>query len=42
MYNEKEKTTLAHKMGQFVGVVISLCICALIIGVTVAIITRMF
>lgn len=42
MNNEKEKKTIAHKMGQFIGVVIALCISALIIGVTVAILMRMF
>lgn len=42
MSNEKEKKTLAYKMGQLIGVVLSLCICALMIGITVGLMMRMF
>ena len=42
MSNEKEKKTLAYKMGQVIGVVLSLCICTLMIGVTIAFMMRMF
>jgi hypothetical protein len=37
-----EKKSIAYRIGQCVGITIGLCICALIIGVTVAILMRMF
>ena len=42
MDNNVNKKALGYKMGQLISVVLSLCICALLIGVTVGLLMRIF
>ena len=37
-----ENKTFAYRLGQFLGAVIIICIAALIIGITVALLMRIF